>query len=95
MTARMVRLDRMHEEGLDADQMISALALAINDLGIVMALQVIHGERAPRVYADHGGMVRFDAGGNVMVPVPDDPPADDEPTAAEALRAARERGNLR
>jgi hypothetical protein len=88
---RYVRLDKMREEGLTTDQMLSALTLAINDLGIMMGLQVIHGSRAPRVYADHGGMVRFDHDGNVMVPVPDG----DEPDKAEEASTSDPHGAAR
>ena len=66
---RMVRLDKMREEGLTGDEIVDALTLAINDLGIVMGLKIIHGDRAVDVYLAHGGMVRFDDDGHVLVPV--------------------------
>jgi len=66
---RMVRLDRMREEGLTPDQMFDTLALAINDLGVMMAFRLIHGDRAADVYKAHGGLVRFDYDGHVLVPV--------------------------
>jgi hypothetical protein len=37
-----------------------------------------------------GGLIRFDADGNVLVPVPDRDDGDDDPTVAEVLQEIRE-----
>lgn len=85
---RYVRLDELAADPhLSPDQKISALALAITELGVAMGLAMIHGERAPRVYVDMGGSIRFDKQWNVLVPV-DDGTSADPGTAALAVRCA-------
>jgi hypothetical protein len=84
---RYVRLDALAADPyLSADQKISALALAISELGVAMGLAMIHGERAPRVYVDMGGSIRFDKQWNVLVPV--DGPAPVPDRAATGIRCA-------
>lgn len=66
---RWVRLCEIGQAGLNADQMLAAIEMATIELGIAMALSMIHGDRWPEVYKAHGGHIRFDASGEPCVPV--------------------------
>lgn len=66
---RWVRLCQIGEAGLTADQVLAAIEMAMTELAIAMALEMIHGDRWPQVYKTLGGHIRFDYNGEPCVPV--------------------------
>jgi hypothetical protein len=75
----MMRLDQVRQAGLSDDQVICALALAVEEIGEILALHLDYGARAKAMHAERGGQVRFDADGGVLVPVPDGPDGERRP----------------
>lgn len=62
----MIRIVRIADivEQLPADEVIAALAMAMEELAIAQALVIVHGqEHGARRYVEAGGHVRFDAEG--------------------------------
>jgi hypothetical protein len=65
-----VRIDSIASHGLTVDQVIDATVLALQELGVAMALQTVHGREAGlRRYFEAGGHVRFTSWGDPYVPV--------------------------
>lgn len=71
---RWVKIAELGRAGLTADQILDAITMALTELGIAQGLVVIHGDRAARVYAEHGGHIRFDDDGDPCVPIPNEAP---------------------
>ncbi len=69
---RWVRVDRLAQSGLDADEVIDALTLAVTELGRVLAMTADYGARGGFMrYPFSGGRCRWDQDGTMLVPVGD------------------------
>ncbi len=67
---RYVPLNELTSSGLEAEEIIAALATAIEELGIALGLVMIHGNQAGLArYYQTRGICRFDQYGNIQVPV--------------------------
>jgi hypothetical protein len=63
-----IRIEDIARSDLSADQKIALTAMALEELGVAQGLVLIHGrEHGARVYAQHGGQVRFDSEGEPVI----------------------------
>lgn len=71
---------------LTTGQKLKALAGAVHEMGVVLALTRTHGARAFQVYIDRGGSIRFDGDGAVLIY---QPPTQETPNDHHAHAHAR------
>jgi hypothetical protein len=71
MATEWVRISDMADrDDLTVDQVIDGMVMLIHELATAQALKMVHGEeRASVMYAERGGIVRFDEQGEACVPL--------------------------